>query len=629
MTTLVDSQSDANTDNALPTSDNTHAAHNKKAETNKVGTSKESSKKKTKPAMQQAPQLKLSYGGCSLKGKRDQNQDAFLINFPQKHAELLHKGVVACIADGVSCSEHSQIASQTAAMQFISDYYSTPNSWSVKHAAGKILTSLNQWLFEQGTQQSLTHNGFVTTFSSIVIKSNTAHLFHIGDTRIYLIRNNKIQQLTRDHQRTNFGESVSLTRALGIDNRIDVDYQTVTLQEHDRFVLSTDGAHDMFEDNEFLSVCQSKASTAQDLESLANQVCEQAISNGSQDNTSCVIIDIHQLPQQSLLEHQRITLSRTVPPALSVGHKLDDYEVLKILYEGTRSHVYKVIERSTHRIMVMKVPSSYYSDDHEFLKQFSNEYWVGSQLDSHRVMKMYPKPRHSKFVYQLCEWIEGVTLRQWMLDNPTPSIQQVRAILDELIKAIRVLQRADMVHRDLKPENVMITDSGSVKIIDFGAVKVEGLQEISPEDRDSIPLGAINYIAPEYINTGTATTISDLFSAAVIGYEMLTGELPYKAASNQNLASARHTQWVYRSIKQYRDDIPTWVDLAFQKGTHFNAEHRHQALGEFIMDLYTPNPALNEEQRRAPLLKRNPILFWKSVAFISMGIAIVELLMLM
>ncbi|GAM74871.1 serine/threonine protein kinase [Vibrio ishigakensis] len=144
-----------------------------------------------------------------------------------------------------------------------------------------------------------------------------------------------------------------------------------------------------------------------------------------------------------------------------------------------------------------------------------------------------------------------------MYDNPKPSLQQARSILDEIIKALRVFQRADMVHRDLKPENIMITPSGEVKIIDFGAVKVKGLEEISPESQDTVPLGAVNYIAPEYLNTGKANLVSDLFSVAVIGYEMLTGELPYKPTTNQNLNAARHTKWVCRSLSDYRDDIPT------------------------------------------------------------------------
>jgi len=569
-------------------------------------------------------QLNVNYGGCSLPGTRNENQDAFLVNVPALSNELSHKGVVACIADGVSCSDQSQQASHTATMQFITDYYATPDSWSVKHSASKIITTLNSWLFEQGTKQDLMHNSLVTTFSGIVFKSNTAHLLHVGDTRIYHIRDHKIQLLTRDHQRTNFGKAAYLTRALGMDNNLEVDYQTIDLQENDRFLMTTDGVHDFVEQADLLSI----ASRDQDLETLSQIICHQALNNNSQDNVSSLIITVIQLPQHSLLEHQHLTLSRTVPPALEIGHKLDDYRVTNVLYAGSRSHVYQVIDERADIEMVMKVPSFHYSEDSEYLTSFANEAWVGSQLDSRRVMRIYQTPKHSKFVYQLCEHIDGITLRQWMYDNPKPALSKVRSIVDQIIKALRVFQRADMVHRDLKPENIMVTESGTIKIIDFGAVKVHALEDITRESQDSIPLGALNYIAPEYIDTGNATIISDLFSVAVITYEMLAGELPYKAASNQNLQAAKHAKWHYRPLNQHRDDVPQWIDFTLKKAMHPQPENRYQVLSEFMVDLFTPNKLLSDEQQENPLLKRNPVMFWKSAALITSAIALLELLII-
>lgn len=572
-------------------------------------------------------QLTLNHAGSCQIGTRRENQDAILVRVPEKTSELVHKGAVACIADGVSCSDHSQKASHTAVVQFINDYYATPDSWSIRHSAGKILNSLNSWLYEEGTKQALSHNGLVTTFSCIILKSNTAHLFHVGDTRIYRMRDNKIRLLTKDHQRTNFGKSAYLTRALGMDSKLEVDYQTVSLRQGDRFILTSDGVHDFIDNNSLSEFTFNTHGLAP--QDLSEEICNQALNNGSQDNLSCLIIDITHLPAHSILEHQQLTLSRTIPPALQVGNMLDNYKVEKILYEGPRSHVYQVTEVSGGKQMVMKVPSAHYSEDTDYLIHFSNESWVGSQISSKRVMKIYSPPNDTKFTYQLCELIEGVTLRQWMYDNPNPELHTVRVILDDLVKAIRVFQRADMVHRDLKPENIMITKAGLVKIIDFGAVKVKGLEEISPESSEDVPLGAINYIAPEYINTGEATTRSDLFSVAVIGYEMLTGELPYKPTNSQNLQTARHTRWEYRSALNHRKDIPVWVDLALKKATHHLPSRRYEALSEFIADLHTPNKSLQKELKESPLIQRNPVLFWKSIAFLATLVALLELLLLL
>ncbi|WP_375748254.1 protein kinase [Vibrio sp. HN007] len=570
--------------------------------------------------------LKLEHAGSCLVGTRRENQDAILVRVPDDANELTHKGVVACIADGVSCSEHSQKASHTAVVQFINDYYATPDSWSIKNSASKILTSLNSWLYEEGTKQGLSHNGLVTTFSSIIIKSNTAHIFHVGDTRIYRMRDNKLRLLTKDHQRTNFGKNAYLTRALGMDRMLEVDYQSMSLQEGDRFILTSDGVHDFIDDSA-LSDFTLNANQLKPQE-LSEEICHQAMNNGSQDNLSCLIMDITQLPAHSLLEHQQRILTRTIPPALQPTNSLDGYVVEKILYEGSRSHVYQVKEPGTDRRMVMKAPSAHYADDTEYLINFANEAWIGAQLNSHRVMKTYPIANDSKFAYQLCEFINGITLRQWIYDNPQPDLQSVRAILEELVKAVRVFQRAGMVHRDLKPENVMITQEGTVKIIDFGAAKVEGLEEITEESRGGVPLGAVNYIAPEYIANGETSIQSDLFSIAVIGFEMLTGKLPYKPAKSQNLQAARHVKWVYQSILNYREDIPTWIDLAFKKAVHHQPKQRYLALGEFITDLYTPNKGLQNELKESPLMHRDPILFWKSIALLATFIALIELLLL-
>lgn len=170
---------------------------------------------------QASNQLKLNYGGYSHQGVRNENQDAIIVKHPKTRAEQEFKGSVACIADGVSCSEQGQKASHTSVMQFITDYYATPESWSIQRSAQKVLTSLNSWLFnasfsELDDDKQLDHNTMVSTFSAVIIKSNTAHIFHVGDSRIYLLRDGKIQQLTRDHTRKNLVNTHYLTRALGM-----------------------------------------------------------------------------------------------------------------------------------------------------------------------------------------------------------------------------------------------------------------------------------------------------------------------------------------------------------------------------------------------------------------------------
>ncbi|MBW3696147.1 bifunctional protein-serine/threonine kinase/phosphatase [Vibrio sp. T187] len=574
---------------------------------------------------QLSKQLELRYGGCSLQGLRDENQDALIVKHPSTLSERELKGSIACIADGVSCSDHGQQASHTSVIQFVTDYYATPNSWTVKHSGQKVLTALNSWLFNSSEKQNLAHNGLVTTFSTVIFKSNTAHIFHVGDSRIYLFRNGKLRLLTRDHQRNSFGNNHFLTRALGMDNKLDIDYQTLTIEQGDVFLLTTDGVHEYLPSQELVTELEN---SAPNLEHQAQSICHKALSQSSKDNITSLIVEVTQLPAPSAIEFQHKLQSRAIPPALTLGNRIDNFEVTKVIHAGARSHVYEVRQIETHQRFVLKTPSLHYSDDRQTLVSFCNEQWAGSQLDNPRIMKVYPSPLDSKFLYQLCEPIQGITLRQWMYDNPEPEVDTVRNIIKGVISAVRVLQRAEMVHRDLKPENIMILPSGDIKLIDLGAVLVKGLEEIQQDDSPLPPLGAANYIAPEYLNGSSASTQSDLFSVAVICYEMLTGHLPYKEVDTQSLSQARHQSWQYRSMLHDRSHLPNWLDLTIKKACHPNPKCRYQVLGEFVTDLTRPNQQLEKEFKQQPVLQRNPVFFWKCLAVMFATVAIAEFLIL-
>ncbi|MFA0026792.1 bifunctional protein-serine/threonine kinase/phosphatase, partial [Vibrio sp. 10N.261.49.A5] len=115
---------------------------------------------------------------------------------------------------------------------------------------------------------------------------------------------------------------------------------------------------------------------------------------------------------------------RAIPPALKLGQSIDNFMVLEVLYAGSRSHVYRVMQKETQTEFVLKVPSVQYHDSPSQLRAFFNEQWAGILLNNKKVMKVYPTPENSQFLYQICEWVEGITLRQWMYDNPKPSLNE-------------------------------------------------------------------------------------------------------------------------------------------------------------------------------------------------------------
>lgn len=563
--------------------------------------------------------LTVCFGGYSIAGKKEENQDAFAALVPKAN-EIISKGVIATIADGVSSASRAADAAQISVTQFINDYYATPDTWSTQKAASKVLTSLNQWLYSQTDSASGESLQWLTTFSALIVKSSTGYIFHAGDTRISVYRENNIEIITRDHNRRSNNSSghVVLTRALGADPRLEVDLHQIDVKAGDIYLLTCDGVHDFLSNPAIqnkLSELPAIPSNA-DLEKASKNIVDFALEVGSNDNVSCLLMYIGGTPNREIAEIERDLLSKNIPPALDVGMKIDKYKVCKIIHASIRSHLYLVEHESDPTPKILKVPSENFADDILYLQGFMREAWIGERVNHRNVMRVQSAEPNSKFLYHVCEYIEGQTLSEWIHDNPKPSIAQVRDILEQVIKALRSFQRLDLVHRDLKPDNIMIDVYGKVTLIDYGTVLVASLEENNGNVEESVPQGSLNYIAPETLLTLHADHKSDLFSLGVITYEMLCGSLPYKPMVRAEVTFSDYSAFQYKSITHIRKDLPLWCDLALKKATQADPALRYQAFSEFYADLSKPNVNALQEYKSQPIMQRNPIQFWQGMSAI-------------
>jgi len=586
--------------------------------------------KSSPPSSQPSPKSKLSlhFGGYSCGGKKEQNQDAFSA-FTPKQNEILSKGLVATIADGVSSANKAAEAAQLSVTQFINDYYATPETWSTQKSAAKVLTSLNQWLFsqreginKQGHAFNLQSTQWLTTFSALIVKSTTGYIFHIGDTRISLFRQQKINTITHDHNRKQGAEHIILTRALGADSRLKVDVHQIDIQAGDIYLLTSDGVHEYLSNKQITEQLQQIKTSPdnppnnQELEHFSQKLTQLAIKQGSTDNVSCLLVYIQSTPNRELIEVERDLLNKTIPPALSIGMKLDGYQVRKVIHASIRSHIYLVESVVNKKLSILKAPSKNFAENPQHLQSFMREAWLGERVKHPHIMKIKAGTNNSPFLYHVCEYINGQTLSEWMHDNPKPSIAQVRDIVKQVTLALRAFQRLELVHRDLKPDNVMIDNNGQIKLIDYGTVLIASLAENSDTLTETVPQGTLNYIAPETLLTLKADHQSDLFSLGVIAYEMLSGELPYKPMRRAEITFNNYNQWQYRSIKQFRKDLPLWLDLALNKATQAQPNCRYQAFSEFNADFCKPNMSALEDYKNQPIITRNPVQFWQGVSAI-------------
>ena len=570
-------------------------------------------------------ELKVSIGQYSDKGRKETNQDFHGAMMPGEPALGL-KGIAVAIADGISSSDVSRIASESAVKGFLTDYYCTPDSWSVKTSAQRVIAATNSWLHAQtrrGPDGYDSDKGYVCTLSVVILKSNTAHILHIGDARVYRVAGDSLEQLTTDHRVVVSSQQTYLGRALGINAHVEIDYQAIPVEKGDVLVLATDG---VYEHVGARFVVEAIAGHAGSLDAAAKAIVEQAYEQASPDNLTVQIVRIEELPDGEAAELLAQSTGLPLPPLLEPRMVFDGYRIVRSIHGNSRSHIYLASDTENDELVALKIPSIDQRGDPAYLKRFMMEEWVARRLDNAHVLKPRRETRKRNFLYVVTEYVDGQTLAQWMIDNPRPDIETVRRIVEQIATGLYAFHRKEMLHQDLRPQNIMIDKAGTVKIIDFGSTRVMGIAEAAPAVGAGEILGTAQYTAPEYLVGEGGTPRSDIYSLGVITYQMITGRLPYGARMAQARTRAQQRKVGYQSALDDSREIPDWIDGALRKAVHPDPLKRYGELSEYLYDLRHPNREFLDFNP-APLIQRDPLLFWKGLS-LALAAAVLVLLAL-
>ena len=568
-------------------------------------------------------ELQISIGQHSDRGRKEINQDFHGVLVPNEPLLSL-KGIAVVLADGISSSNVSQVASESAVKSFLTDYYCTSETWSVKTSAQRVLDATNSWLHAQTRRSQYSYDkdkGYVCTLSALVIKSTTAHIFHVGDARIYRLAGNALEQLTEDHRVVISSEQSYLGRALGVNPQVEIDYLALQVEKDDVFVLATDGVY------EYVAarfVAGAIRDNANDLDLAARLIVAEASRRGSPDNLTVQIVRVDRLPDGEAGEVLGQTSQLPLPPLLEARMVFDGYRIVRELHGSSRSHIYLAVDTETDALVAIKIPSIDLRDDPAYLKRFMMEEWVARRVDSPHVLKPCLHARKRNYLYVVTEFIDGQTLTQWMIDNPKPDLETVRGIVEQIARGLRAFHRKEMLHQDVRPDNIMIDRTGTAKIIDFGSTKITGVAETAPSAGADEILGTVQYTAPEYFLRESGSPRSDMFSLGVITYQMLTGKLPYGAEVAKARTRPQFKKLKYRSALDDNNEIPAWIDGTLRRAVHPDPYKRYESLSEYTFDLRHPN-AKYLDSSRAPLVERNPLLFWKT-ATVILAIIVLALL---
>jgi serine/threonine protein phosphatase PrpC len=539
-------------------------------------------------------------------GRKPENQDTIGARIPEGNL-LTAKGIAIAIADGVSSSKAAREASQTAIAGFLSDYYATPDTWRTQQSAMRVIQSLNSSLWGR-SQNSIYGEGYLTTFSALILKGDTGFIFHVGDTRVYRLRDNNLELLTRDHTQRIDKHTTHLSRAMGADPYLEVDMHSLELQRGDIFILSSDGIHERIPTAEFKALVINQR---MNLEALVDQALQLALHHNSEDNLSIQALCVESLGVAGQDDAVQVLSRLPFPPVLSPGQSIDGLRIKKIMHESTRSQVY-LAEDEKNNLLVMKTPSEIYQDDQAYIERFVMEAWIGARIQSAGVVRVIPAPEARSCLYYLTDYIPGPTLTQLLKERGILSILDAVELTEGLIRGLRAFHRKETLHQDLKPDNIVISTKGPM-IVDFGSCRVAGVEEVgAPFARDRV-LGTLDYSAPEYRYNGNISTASDQFSLAVLLYEMLTGKHPYGNQYSKAMELKSFQRLSYISAMKHNPLVPYWLDKALEKALSIYPASRYEALSEWLQDLKRPNPEWLTP-RAQPLFERHPARIWQLLA---------------
>ncbi len=543
--------------------------------------------------------LTIDVGYSSLTGPRPRNEDYCGAVTPVG-GELETKGILAAVADGIGGQEGGREAAEAVVRGLLSDYYATPDTWSVPRALDAVLNPLNSWLIAQGTvRRELA--GMATTLSALVLRGRRYYTAHIGDCRIYLLRAGRPTCLTSDHVWEHPELRHVLRRAVGLDAALVVDYGEGELEPGDVFLLVCDGVWSALPDARLAALLAERG----EAQAAAAALTAAALAAGGGDNATALVLRVASLPDAARRDREEAARRLPLPPRLNAGDRLDGLVVEALLHRSRASLLYRVRDAASGARYVLKtlVPDA---DDEQARACLAREEWLMQRAASSSLPQSISLPAGRRSaLYLLMSWHEGDTLQSLLDHGRHFTVSEAAALGLRLLKGLGALHRLDILHRDVKPANLHLGADGKLRLLDLG-VAASGLDE----DPAGAAPGTPSFMAPELLAGAPCTVHSDLYAAGVTLYHLLTRKYPY--GEIEPFQHPRFGDPVPPS--RYRPDIPPWLEDVLLKAVAREPAARFSTAEEFLLALERGDRSRLRVPRRTPLASRDPARFWRALA---------------
>ena len=559
--------------------------------------------------------VKTSVGFASETGPRKHNEDfagaVFGSELPQPRRD-----VVAAIADGIGGAKGGRVAAETAVRGFLDGFCDLPETMEVRRAAARVLDALNGWIYSQAQRDSKLA-GMGCTFTALVLRGRVAHLLHVGDTRAYRLSGDRLTCLTTDHVRDDgSGRSHVLTRALGVETELRLDYATQPMARHDRFLLCSDGVHGFLSAKAIADILRERSAS----EDSARALVTAALQSGSTDNCTALVLDVVELPTAESAEIGTAIMQLPLIPVPFAGETIDGFLLKVVVSDGRYTRLFGAVDEIEGGEVVLKFPKPQVAAVATYRAAFAREAWVGARVHSPWVGRIIElPPGRQTCLYTVMPLYQGELLETRLARRPLLGLEEGRNITIKLTRGATALHRAGIIHRDIKPDNVILEDGGSLKLIDLGVARVLGLEDFPTEDIPGTPA----YMAPEMFAGEPGNEATDIYALGVTMFRAFTGEFPYGNADATSPPRRDRPQ----ALSALRPDLPAWLQATLGRAIAIDPAERFQDVMEFAFEMEAgPARAPAPMPRPQTLYERDPVRFWQGVAALLVLALILSLL---
>ena len=274
-----------------------------------------------------------------------------------------------------------------------------------------------------------------------------------------------------------------------------------------------------------------------------------------------------------------------------IGKMLDDrYEILELIGSGGMANVYKARCHRLNRLVAIKILKSDLAENADFRRRFHDESQAVAQLSHANIVSVYDVSTNSDTEYIVMELIDGITLKQYMERRGRMDWRESLHFITQIMRGLSHAHSRGIIHRDIKPQNIMVLRDGSVKVADFGIACLANSANTLTQEA----LGSVHYMSPEQARGDRTDARSDIYSAGVVLYEMLTGRLPFEGDNAVSVA-IQHLSSVPLSPREINPDVPEALELICMKAMASDLEKRYASADEMLADLeeFRKNPEVD------------------------------------